>query len=267
MNLTITGRHINLSDSLKEYAEKKMSKLETYFNQLIDAKLVMYMEKLDHAAEVTINGDGVQFHGVEKAADFYSSVDLLFEKMEKQITKYKEKHSSHKAVNPSKSTPVADMTNEGKRINITQVSNKPADKLEAFLEMKMDNRDFILFKQGIQKVDSDVNYSNRNYATIYKADGAYRLAEIPFEQGKDEAVSIDSLIEYDLKIFDDSVSSPKIKFARRDNCSVKGFSLMEALREFENTDLEFMPFFNVESQYLNIIFRKGSDYEVIVPAF
>ncbi|MBN1533277.1 MAG: ribosome-associated translation inhibitor RaiA [Spirochaetes bacterium] len=267
MNLTITGRHINLSNSLKEYTEKKISKLLTYFNQLIDAKIVMYMEKIDHAVEVSINGDGVQFHGIEKAADFYSAVDLLFEKMEKQIVKYKEKHSSHKAVNPSKTMMTPESTGEGRRINLTQVSNKPVDRVEAFLEMKMDRKEFILFKQGIQKVDSDVDFSGKNYASIYKKDGSYRLLEMPFEYAKEENITPEIFIEYDLKIVDESATSPRIDFKKRDRCSVRGLSLMEALSIFEESNLEFMPFFNTESQFLNIIHRNGRDYEVIVPAF
>ncbi|HOW81332.1 MAG TPA: ribosome-associated translation inhibitor RaiA [Spirochaetota bacterium] len=96
MNITITGRHMHVSDRLREYAEKKLQKLETYFDQLIDAHIIMYVEKLEHGAEVVINGDGIQFHGREKASTLYSAIDLLFEKMEKQIMKYKEKHSQHK---------------------------------------------------------------------------------------------------------------------------------------------------------------------------
>ena len=96
MKIKITGRHIDVSERLKEYAEKRISKLEKYFQQLIDIHLILYVEKLDHAAELVINGDSVQFHAREKAADLYSAIDLLIDKMETQIGRFKERIQSRK---------------------------------------------------------------------------------------------------------------------------------------------------------------------------
>src|SRR3990172_3243504 len=131
MNITVTGRHVNVSDSLRDYAGKKITKLDRYFNQLIDAHVILSAEKLDHVSEVVINGDGVQFHGKEKAADFFSSIDLLFEKMEKQIRRHKEKHQMHKG--PEKGEASGDLTGvKEKQVILRQVSDKPVDNVEAF---------------------------------------------------------------------------------------------------------------------------------------
>ena len=70
MNITVTGRHLNVSDNLRDYAEKKIKKLERYFNQLIDAHVILAVEKLDHISEVVMNGDGVQFHGRKRRPIF-----------------------------------------------------------------------------------------------------------------------------------------------------------------------------------------------------
>ena len=96
MKIKITGRHINVSEKLKEYAEKRISRVEKYFQQLIDIQLIFYVEKLDHVAELLINGDSVQFYAREKAADLFSAIDLLVDKMEKQIVRIKEKSQSKK---------------------------------------------------------------------------------------------------------------------------------------------------------------------------
>ncbi|HQI38352.1 MAG TPA: ribosome-associated translation inhibitor RaiA, partial [Spirochaetota bacterium] len=90
MNLTITGRNFEVSDSIREYAEKKLTKLTKYFHQLIDMHIRLFIERQDHVAEITINGDGVQFYAKEKAGDMYSSIDLLLDKIEQQIVRYKE---------------------------------------------------------------------------------------------------------------------------------------------------------------------------------
>lgn len=268
MNITITGRHINVSDRLKEYAEKKVQKVETYFDQLIDAHVILYIEKLDHVSEVIINGDGIQFHGKEKAENLYSSIDTLINKLEKQIVKYKEKHSMHKG--PVRGEfPFFDIINtEGRPVRLNQVSNKPKDKIEAYLQMKTDQKDFILFKKGISSVDSDMDYLNKNYAVIYKYNGVVKMTEIPFEKIKDHKFEEIDFIEYDLDVKDDSPVSPNISFKKKRGCDIKKLSIEEAVTEIEkNNTIDFLPFFNIESQYFNIIYKNGSTYEIEVPAF
>ena len=267
MNINITGRHVSISDRLRKYAEKKIKKLEKYFHQLVDAHVIMYIEKLDHGSEVLINGDGIQFHGREKASNFYSSIDLLFEKMEKQIVKYKEKHSSHKITPQEELIPFEYRNNTGKKIFLNQVSNKPIDKIEAYLQMKINESDFILFKKGITMVDSDIDLSNKSYAIIYQSKTGLKLVKIPFDKIKEHKYDYDTFVEYDLNIIDDSLSKPNIEFKKNPECSIKKMTLNEALDEFESSNDPFLAFFNMESQYFNVIYRNGKEFEVMVPAF
>src|SRR3990172_4250040 len=177
MNITVTGRHLTVSENLHDYAEKKIKKLERHFNQLIDAHVILAVEKLDHISEVVMNGDGVQFHGREKAADLYSAIDLLFEKMEKQIRRYKEKHQMHKGPEKGEMASIDFTSTEGKEIILRQVSNKPVDNIEAFLQMRIDNKDFILFKKGVGKIDADLSNGNKNYAVIYREPNGMKMIE------------------------------------------------------------------------------------------
>lgn len=267
MNITITGRRITVSDRLSEYAEKKMQKLESYFDQLIDARIILSVEKLDHMAEVLINGDGVQFYGREKADTLYSAIDLLFEKMEKQINRYKEKHSAHKG--PDKRTVASiDFTNEqGRDLRLVQVSNKPTDNIEAYLQMKVNKSDFILFKKGVSEVDSNLDYSNKNYAVLYNDGSAIKMIEIPFDKIRENVNECDTFIRYDLRVIRDSATDPEIKFIKEDDCDVQSLTLDDAYEQIESGDERFLPFFNIETQYFNILYKNGSEYEVLVPAF
>jgi putative sigma-54 modulation protein len=267
MKIKITGRQISISESLKEYADKKLSRLEKYFNQIIEVHLVMSVTKIDHFAELVINGDGVQFHGKEKAADLYSAIDLLAEKVEKQVVRYKEKLSSHKSVtlNEYVSMDVAD--EKGEEIMLYQVSNKPTDKIEAYLQMRVDKRDFILFKKGVSRIDSDLDYENKNYGVIYREGAAYRLLKIPFENIKEKAIGPDVFEEYELKVIDESAGNPKIEFNKLPKANVKMLSLNQAMQAARDSNSEYLPFFNIESEYFNVIYKNGKEYEVMVPAF
>ncbi len=272
MNITVTGRHLNTSDSLKDYAEKKFSKLEKYFNQLIDAHLIFYVEKQDHGCEAVINGDGIQFHGREKAADLYSAVDLLWDKMEKQIVRYKERHQTHKG--PEKSTgAVPDSmfdysVGEGRSVALSQVSNKPIDKIEAFLQMKIQKRDFILFKLGDENtIESEKAFSKKNYAIIYRDGAGLKMVEIPFERIKNGSAEKDMFVEYLMKVHDDSPSDPKIDFTKSSAANIGLMTIDEAVQAIDDRELNYLPFYNTESHYLNIIYKNGKKLEVMVPAF
>lgn len=93
MDITYHFHHIESSDGLKDYAKKKIEKLASHFNSFQSAIVRFRVEtKIEHSVELTLNGDGVQFIATEHGPDMYASIDLLQEKLEKQVRKHKEKH-------------------------------------------------------------------------------------------------------------------------------------------------------------------------------
>ncbi len=268
MNITITGRRLEVTPSLRDYAEKKVSRLEKYFNQVIDARAVMRVEKINHIFEMLINGDGVQFYALEQAGDMYSAIDLLVDKIEKQIIRYKEKVSDHKAAHPGIVQTMEAGADVGFDCILNQVSNKPKNEIEAYLEMKMNNGDFILFKKGIDDIKSDIDYSDKNYAVIYKSSVGYKMVEIPYEMIQSNTFSADKFMECDLEIISDSPAKPKIDFRKNAGCGdIMKMTLGDALKKLMESPADFIPFFNTETNYLNIVYKKGKQYEVMVPAF
>ena len=267
MKIQITGRHIDVSDALRDYAEKKLSRLEKYFQQLIDTHLILYVEKLDNTAELVMNGDSVQFHAREKAADLYSAIDLLADKMEVQVTRYKEKIQTRKGHGVGDEISFDIISDRGKEALLSQVSNKPFDKIEAFLQMKLNKQNYILFKRGVAEVDGGVDFANKNYAVIYKADSGYKMVEVPFEIFTKHDAVYDRFNEYDLEIIDDSPSNPRINFNKSEAGKVVQLTLDEAFENLESSGSEYMPFFNTDTRYFNVLSRSGEKYEVLVPAF
>ncbi len=220
MNIKITGRHIELSSALRDYAEKKIKKVEKYFHQLIDTHLIMSIDRADHKAELIINGDGIQFYGIEKSGDMYSTIDLLMEKLDKQVVKYKEKHSSHKAVPVGKIISLEVENEGGTEMILDQVSNRPVNNIEAYLEMRVDNRNFILFKKGTNELKNGADFLNKDYAVIYKDTSGYKMVEIPFNMIKENNYNPDKFISYDLIISKESNLDPKIKFKKNKNSPI-----------------------------------------------
>lgn len=93
---------MDLTPNLREFTEKKLKRLDKYSHWFSEIHIIMYIEKSDHVVEAVVNANGTKIHALEKANDMYNSVDLIVHKIEKQIVKFKEKVSDHKAVSLDK---------------------------------------------------------------------------------------------------------------------------------------------------------------------
>lgn len=266
MNIIVTGRRITVADGIREYAEKKFEKLGGYFNQVVGIHVILHLEKLDRGVEIIISGDGVQFHGSEKGETFFAAIDLLVEKMDKQIVRYKNKSNAHKgAKNDFLFFVEADSDEAEYEIKLNEVSNKPQDRVEAYLQMKNNKMDFTLFKQSGGETEN-VDFANKKYAVIFKSGNDFRMTEIPFEMIKQQNFDEGNFLEYRLDVKDDSFAHPDIDFIKIDDTSLSTMTIMEAVEELNKNGNSFLPFFNLDSMYFNIIYKTGRDYTVMIPA-
>jgi putative sigma-54 modulation protein len=260
MKITIIGRHFEVSEDLSKYAEKKLAKLEKFFHKLIDIEVIMYLEKHNHVIEAVINGDGMKFFGTEKASDMYSSVDLLIKSMEKQVVKHKEKHTGHK-VQPLKNNIESIIQETQTNIVYNKTTNKPKDEIEAFLEMKLENKDFILFNKYIKN-----NIKNNLSAVIFKSDNGFKMAEMQAKLIKEKKFDSEKLLEFDLIVQDDSLTKPKIKLKKCKKKSIKCTEMNGAIKEITDSDQNYLPFFNNETNSFNILYKNGNILEIMIPS-
>jgi putative sigma-54 modulation protein len=84
------------SENLKEYSRDKLLRLEKYLDAVIDAEVVMTVEKFRHKAEVLVSSDGLKIKAEEETEDMYSAIDMVVDKLEKQIKRRREKMKDHK---------------------------------------------------------------------------------------------------------------------------------------------------------------------------
>jgi putative sigma-54 modulation protein len=97
MQIRITARHFDLTEDIKDFAEKQIGKLEKYFNNIIDSHLILDMEKSRMAAELKVKVYGTVLSSKYRSFDMYDSVEKVIDKMEAQIKKYKAKLTDKKA--------------------------------------------------------------------------------------------------------------------------------------------------------------------------
>ncbi|WP_086981488.1 ribosome hibernation promoting factor [Vibrio aphrogenes] len=95
MQINITGHHIELTDALNEYVKTKFQKLERFFEHINNTHVVLRVEKVQQIAEATLHINQGEIHASSQSENMYASIDDLVDKLARQLSKHKEKLSSH----------------------------------------------------------------------------------------------------------------------------------------------------------------------------
>ncbi len=96
MNLNISGHHLDLTPPLRDYVTSKIRRIERHFDHLINADVILSVEKLRHKAEATVHASGADLHAEAVVeADMYAAIDALIDKLDRQTRRHKEKLRNH----------------------------------------------------------------------------------------------------------------------------------------------------------------------------
>jgi putative sigma-54 modulation protein len=96
MQVSITGHHIEVTDSLKNHVDEKIAKLKRHFDNVTDVHVILTVEKLEQKAEATVQISGAKLFADDVQEDMYKAIDNMVDKLDRQIIKHKEKTGSHR---------------------------------------------------------------------------------------------------------------------------------------------------------------------------
>ena len=171
MRVTVIGKNIDVTPALKEIVERKISKLDRYFEPDVSARATLTVQKNSQIFEVTIPFNGVILRCEESTDDMYKSIDLVQAKLERQIRKQRTKlqRRNNESLRFSNFDEVAlEEDDQGEIVKVKKFNIKPMSTEEAILQMELVEHNFFVFK------DSDTD----NVNVIYKRkDGNYGLLE------------------------------------------------------------------------------------------
>jgi len=156
MQIQITAKNINITEAIRSYVNKKLSKLDKYLDKPLDINVLLEVQKNIQLVEILANANGVVLKGREGSEDLYSSVDLAMDKIERQLIKYKEKLKSKKFLEKNYEEPfklnVFDVDSFGEdmpRVVVTKsMPAKPMDVDEAVMQMDLLNKFFFVFRNA-----------------------------------------------------------------------------------------------------------------------
>ncbi len=95
MQVSITGRHVELTEPLKAYVHEKLGHLKHSFDHVVDVHVVLTVEKYRQRAEITIRANGVVIHAKAETDDMYASIDSVVDKLNRQLKRYRAKLHRH----------------------------------------------------------------------------------------------------------------------------------------------------------------------------
>ena len=171
MKYNIRGNKIDVTQAIEDYIKSKISKVEKYFNDSAEAKAIISTKGKDQKVEVTIWSGKYNVRAEETSEDLYAAIDLVLDKLERQLKKYKDKLQTSKRAVKEEYVPEIDELFEEDEQNIVrrkQVFLKPIDEEEAITQMELLGHSFFVFK----------NVETDKICVCYKRkDGDYGIIE------------------------------------------------------------------------------------------
>ncbi|MEP5764811.1 MAG: ribosome-associated translation inhibitor RaiA [Halieaceae bacterium] len=95
MQITISGHHVEVTDPLRDYVLSKFDRLQRHSDQITNTDVTLIVEKLVQKAEATIHVSGADIFANAESEDMYAAIDLLADKLDRQLIKHKEKSRGH----------------------------------------------------------------------------------------------------------------------------------------------------------------------------
>ncbi|MGA1867033.1 MAG: ribosome hibernation-promoting factor, HPF/YfiA family [bacterium] len=171
MQISVTSRHMELTEALKNYVKSKIVKLNKYLDDILDANIILSVEnKHRHIAEITLTARGMTFNSENTTDNMYSSIDRVIDKLEAQVKKFKEKKKEHKQKHkiPSKEM---HLTSELMSAEILEKKDSTID----LIKTKRVNLEHMTVDDAINNIGSDnfqcfmfINIRTNEINTIYK---------------------------------------------------------------------------------------------------
>ena len=176
MQVSVTFRKVEPSDTVRNYATDKLHRIKRYVEDPIEAHVVLSVEKFRHLAEVTINANGLLINGAEETGDLYSAIDMVIDKLEAQIKKHRRRLRQRKGDGGARGQMKTSVLRQEEGleeespqvIKTEQVYAKPMDVEEAVMQLELARSEFMFF----------TNSKTKTINVLYRRkDGHYGLIE------------------------------------------------------------------------------------------
>lgn len=146
MQVLVTFRHMDATPALRKYAETRVQRIHKIMRRPIEAHVILEVSKRRHIAEITLSGEHLHVAAKEATTDLYSAIDLVMDKVERQVKKHVSKRLSHRHDVPPPAAPAAGKRKAAPAVARERVSIEPMRLAEAVRRLSQDGGEFLLFQ-------------------------------------------------------------------------------------------------------------------------
>ena len=178
MQVSVTFRHMNPVEELKAYATEKVMRVKKYLYNPLEAHITLSMEKHRNIAEVNIVANRRSYNGKEETDDMHSAIDLVMDKVERQVRRHKEKIKQHKSdANAGNRNnwvedilpPESEAEGVSEVVHVTHTIVKSMTVEEAVMQLDLSDQDFLVFN----------NATKGSMNVLYRRTGGYYGLIVP----------------------------------------------------------------------------------------
>jgi putative sigma-54 modulation protein len=182
MKIDITGRQIEVTPALREFAEEKLAKLERLLLEPLEAHVVLSITKHRHVAEIHVKSRTVVLSGTEETDDLYVSIGEVVDKLERQALKHKEKVRDHKhrrglrdpvvaaalgGEDPAAEEAVEDAPARPRIVHSSRYRVRPMSTEDAAMELEASGEELIVFREAqSERIQVLYRQSDGNYGLV-----------------------------------------------------------------------------------------------------
>lgn len=173
MQTSVTFKNIEPSDHLKSFVQDKLDRFDKLLDNPAEANVVLSVEKFRHIAEINLSGDRLNIVGKEETNDMYSAIDMVLDKLEKQLKKNKQKIKKRRTASRKRDKefklgeiiyPDEDLP---RRVKVRNIEYKPMDVEEALMQMDLiDDHFFVFTNARTDRVNVLYRRSDGDYGLI-----------------------------------------------------------------------------------------------------
>ena len=95
MNVQVSGHHVEVTQAIRDYVLSKLERVQRHFDQVIEINVILSVQKLRQKAEISVHMPGKDIHVESDDEDLYAAIDLMMDKLDRQIIKHKDKAFAH----------------------------------------------------------------------------------------------------------------------------------------------------------------------------
>ena len=256
MHQNIIGKNVRITKNVKEHIANKMQNIKIHADRIIDANIICEHMHGEYTVQGTIAFGKKVFHDKEKEKDLYVAIDAMFQKIEREIRKSKERNidRSQRAV-VDKSIPTDDDDENTYSINSVGIYEKPLDELDAVLHFNADKKPYMAYLPIKQGEDLYSIKIGKYPVFLFKGDDN-KVLEI---YHNDEYWNIDEV----------SVTSDNnIDASKSETYLIKEYNVSEAVNYLtDNPDKKFVVYISSITEQAEAVYKESNNSFVLIRIF